>query len=149
MIYLVDTNVVLRAVNTQDAQHNVCVSATSELFRRGAILSISTQVVAEFWNVITRPSDARPPGSYGFDTMEAEKHLIRAERMFEVLPDPAGLYECWRDIVLQHKVVGTQVHDARLAAWAMAYNADGILTLNGKDFARFPQVTVVNPNDVV
>jgi predicted nucleic acid-binding protein len=70
------------------------------------------------------------------------------ERHFPVLPDSPMIYENWKALVLKHKVMGVNVPDARLVAAMMVHGVTNILTANAKDFARYPSVTAVTPNDV-
>jgi hypothetical protein len=45
-------------------------------------------------------------------------------------------------------VSGVQVHDARLAAVMRVHGLTHILTLNAADFARYPGIIAVHPQDV-
>ena len=64
------------------------------------------------------------------------------------LPDSAAVYREWRRIVLQHSVLGVQVHDARLAAAMYVHRVSHILTLNVTDFSRFSGITAVHPGSI-
>ena len=55
MLYLVDTNVLLRRARPRDPQYTVARSAIENLVQQGAALHITSQNVIEFWNVLTRP----------------------------------------------------------------------------------------------
>ena len=70
------------------------------------------------------------------------------ERHFPVLPDSPAIYEKWKRLVLAHKVRGVNVHDARLVAAMMIHGVTHILTPNVKDFQRYPDITVVAPNQI-
>jgi predicted nucleic acid-binding protein len=52
-------------------------------------------------------------------------------------------------MVVQHGIQGVQVHDARLVAWMQAYGITHIVTLNTADFARYPGITALSPQDVL
>jgi predicted nucleic acid-binding protein len=148
MAYLIDTNVLLRALDPLDSQHRVCADAVSVLKYKGEQLVVSTQVLAEFWNIITRPIDAKPVGLYSLNGVDAERWLVKAETTFSVVPDPPNLYAVWRKLVIEYGVVGVQVHDARHAAWVLARGVNNLLTLNGKHFARYPGIKVFSPSDI-
>jgi predicted nucleic-acid-binding protein len=62
MAFLLDTNILVRLANVNDAQHPVATWAALELHRRGEILHITLQVLIEFRNVATRPKSANGAG---------------------------------------------------------------------------------------
>ena len=65
-----------------------------------------------------------------------------------MLPEPAGLYERWRELVLSHRVQGVQVHDAKLVAAMSLHGIEQILTFNGRDFSRYADVVVITPEQL-
>ena len=65
-----------------------------------------------------------------------------------LLPDSEAIYWEWRRVVLQHSVLGVQVHDARLAASMYVHGVGHILTLNVADFSRFNGLTAVHPGNL-
>ena len=83
---------------------------------------------------MTRPLDRNGLGLTVADA-EREVHAIEAGMIF--LPDNDAVYREWRRIVVQHSVLGVQVHDARLAAAMYVHRVSHILTLNVSDFSRF------------
>jgi len=68
-------------------------------------------------------------------------------KVIGTLAEHAATRPNWRKLVVTHQVRGKQVHDARLAASMIAHGITHILTLNGADFARYPQLTVIDPTD--
>jgi predicted nucleic acid-binding protein len=57
MSIFVDTNILLRSIYPSDASHDQAVRATTRLIEAGETLTITPQVVAEFWNAATRPRE--------------------------------------------------------------------------------------------
>lgn len=57
--YLLDTNIWLRAVQREAAQHHLAVEALAALLAQGHAVSITAQNVIEFWSVASRPVEAR------------------------------------------------------------------------------------------
>jgi predicted nucleic acid-binding protein len=102
--------------------------------------------MAESWNVCTRPITVR--GGLGLTVEATEMRLRLLERHFPVLPDNPAIYEKWKELVLAHNVRGVNVHDARLVAAMMIHGVTNILTANTKDFHRYPDITVVAPNQI-
>jgi len=55
--YLVDTNILLRLVQPDSPQYGIIRECTDRLWASGAELFYTSQNLAEFWNVCTRPAD--------------------------------------------------------------------------------------------
>lgn len=146
MKILLDTGVLLRIVHATDAQHPVVRSALDQLKVSGGTFFCGIQNVAEFWNVNTRPITAR--GGFGLTVAETRERLESIEGFLEVLPESRASYAEWRRLLVQHGVSGVQVHDARLAALIRVEQIDALLTLNARDFARFPWLNVLTPQGV-
>ena len=90
----------------------------------------------------------RSSGGLGLSVAATEMRLRLVERHFPVLPDSPAIYEKWKTLVLAHKVRGVNVHDARVVATMMIHGVTHILTANVKDFQRYPDITVVAPNQI-
>ncbi|MFO0807576.1 MAG: type II toxin-antitoxin system VapC family toxin [Gemmataceae bacterium] len=146
MLVQLDTGILLRLLERTDPHHADIRAAIKNLRAGGDEPVTSAQNIAEFWNVSTRPSTAR--GGYGLTVVDAEKRLKIVERLFRVLPDTPQSYAVWRRLIINHGVMGVQVHDARLVAWMLAQGISHIVTLNGSDFARYPGITALAPNQV-
>jgi predicted nucleic acid-binding protein len=142
---LVDTNILLRMTRRSDPQHQLVYTALAGLAGQGTILHYTHQNIAELWNAMTRPQ-AR--NGFGLTVAEAEREVRVIEAGMSFLPDSAAVYREWRRIVLQHAVLGVQVHDARLAAAMYVHRVSHILTLNVTDFGRFSGLTAVHPGNV-
>ena len=50
--------------------------------------------------------------------------------------------------MITYKVIGVNVHDARLVAAMLVHGLTHILTFNIADFARYSEITAVNPPTV-
>ena len=144
MIYLTDTNILLRVARPVDPLHRITQEAVRRLETRDHQLQTTSQNFAEFWNVSTRPADQN---GFGNTLFETDALLRRLEEFFPVLPDSPDVYPVWRRLVVKYKVAGVQVHDARLVASMIAHNVKHILTFNVTDFQRYTDegIEVVNP----
>jgi len=117
MLIETDTGILLRLLNRADPQHAAIRASARILHQRGDVLVTSSQNIAEFWNVCTRPLTAR--GGLGLSLEETQRRLRLIERVMQVLPDTAASYLIWKQLVVTHAVMGVQVHDARLVALMM------------------------------
>lgn len=143
MIVLVDSGILVRYFQPTDAAYPGIHAALALLQSRGDGVAVSLQNLSEFWNVCTRPKSAR--GGLGLTIPETERRLTILERQLPIVAEHASTYSIWRGLVVQYRVSGKQVHDARLAALMLAHGLTHILTLNGADFARYPGITVIDP----
>jgi predicted nucleic acid-binding protein len=84
----------------------------------------------------------------GLTVAEAERQVLAIEAGMTRLPDNDTVYREWRRIVVQHGVLGVQVHDARLAACMYVHGVGHILTLNVTDFTRFSGLTALHPGNI-
>ncbi|MFY9644079.1 MAG: type II toxin-antitoxin system VapC family toxin [Terriglobales bacterium] len=140
---LVDTNILLRMTRLTDPQHHLVDGALARLVGQGSILHYTHQNVAELWNVLTRPVIRN---GLGLPAADAECEVCAIEAGMSLLPDGEAVYREWRRIVLEYRISGVQVHDARLAAAMYVHRVTHILTLNVSDFARFSGLTPLHPD---
>jgi predicted nucleic acid-binding protein len=147
VIYLVDTNILLRILHRTDPRHAVVRGATRTLRTNSHELQATAQNFIEFWNASTRPI-AR--NGFGLTSTEVDRLLRIAERIFPLLPDSPAIYPEWRRLVVEYSVSGVQVYDARLAASMLVHHVTHILTFNTSDFARYaPEgIVAVDPTTV-
>jgi len=146
MQYLVDTGVWLRLFDRGDPAHTTIRDALRSLRSGGHVLVACPQNIAEFWNVSTRPSSAR--GGYGKSVATTELRVQFIERHARLLDESPAAYRHWRQLLTQHQILGLAVHDARLVSMMQMVGASHILTLNVTDFARYPGIVAMTPQDV-
>lgn len=148
MIYLVDTNILLRLVDRTHPLNLTIRSAIRSLQRQGHQLQTTAQNCIEFWNVATRPIERN---GFGLTPIAADRLLRLIERLFPLLPDIPAIYAEWRRLVVVFGVSGIQVHDARLVAVMKSSSITHILTFNTADFVRYTSdgIVAVNPSDAI
>ena len=144
-LYLADSNILIRLVKRDHPEYLLTRGAVNALREKGIQLGYTLQNMAEFWNASTRPIERN---GFGLTVEEAENNAHEIERSFVFLADTEAVYRQWRRIVVQHRVSGVQVYDARLAAAMYAHEITCILTFNGSDFNRFAGLTAIHPKQV-
>lgn len=144
MIYLVDTNVLLRFADRTHSLHPTLRAAVRKLRTGGHRLRATPQNFVEFWNVATRPTEKN---GFGLAPTKADQLLRLVERLFPLLPDSPAVYPEWRRLVVSFGVSGVQVHDARIVAAMRVHGVTHILTFNTADFVRYSTrgIVAVNP----
>lgn len=94
----------------------------------------------------TRPSTAR--GGYGKSVVTTELRARFIERNAVILDEAPDAYREWRRLLVQHQIQGVAVHDARLVSMMNIAGIIHIITLNGADFARYSEITVITPRQL-
>jgi len=144
--HLLDTNILLRLTKRDSPEFPIIRGALKALRNGGAVLCFTAQNVVEFWNVSTRPIERN---GHGLSVPEADEEVRRIEHAFLLLSERDAIYHEWRRLVLTHSVSGAQVHDARLVAAMHVHGVTHLLTLNDRDFTRYPGITVVHPQNAI
>ena len=142
---LVDTNILLRITRRSDPNHQLVDNALAGLAGEGTSLHYTHQNVAELWNAMTRPLDRN---GFGLTVTDAEREVLAIEAGMSLLPDGEPVYRLWRRLIVEYRVSGVQVHDARLAAAMYVHHVNHILTFNVADFSRFEGLIPLHPQMV-
>jgi predicted nucleic acid-binding protein len=95
--------------------------------------------------VATRP---RERNGIGLTPELAAAELAEIEGFFAVVGESTDVYAAWKDLIRKSGVSGVQAHDARLIAAMKVYGITKILTFDVKDFARYPDIEVLDPATV-
>jgi predicted nucleic acid-binding protein len=133
MSILADTNILLRRTQPDHPSHALAVESVAKLLAAGEPVYFTLQNISEFWNVATRPA---PNNGLGFSVALVLGEIEKIERFLTLLPDSPTVYGEWRRLVVQHGVLGSKVHDAKLVATMTVHGIRRILTFNTEDFTR-------------
>jgi predicted nucleic acid-binding protein len=144
-LYFVDSNILLRLVKRDHSQYPIVRRAIHSLGQNDRMPAYTLQNMTEFWNASTRPFEKN---GFGLSIEETERNARDIERDFTFFPDTEAVYREWRKIVVQYRVAGVKVHDARLVAAMHAHGIADILTFNISDFARFTGITPIDPYSI-
>ena len=88
MAYLYDSNILLRLIHRHHPDHALVRGAVRKLHQRGEQSYYTTQNLAEFWNVNTRPTTAR--GGLGLSVVDTGWRQGVHWKNFEVDSLPSG-----------------------------------------------------------
>jgi len=146
MLWLFDINIFLRIVEKNSPLRQVILQMILMLRSRNDVICFTPQILSEFWNVCTRPASAR--GGLGLSLAETDRKVSLIEKHFRLLPDNLATFQEWRKIVRDFGISGVQVYDAKLVASMTVYRVANLVTLNTKDFKRFPQIKAIEPKDI-
>jgi predicted nucleic acid-binding protein len=143
MDVLADTNILVRGVHRKEAGHREALQALRALRDRGDRICIVPQNLYEFWVVATRPIQSN---GLALTPAQAGRMTYRVEEVCSLLRDTPAIYDEWRRLVALYAVSGKNSHDARLVAAMKIHSITHILTFNSPDFARYPEITVIEPS---
>ena len=149
MRYLIDTGILLRLIYKQDPRHVIVHTAFETLGNRNDDLYITSQNIAELWNVATRPIANNGLNLTPAAITQAFQQAI--EPFCTIVTEQNTLPNEFRRLLLQYSVVGKQVHDARIVAMMLVWQIENMLTLNDRDFRRYePEgINIVTPDSIV
>lgn len=145
MPVLVDTNILVRALQPHHPHCSIAERAIAALRTGNEALHVTVQNLTELWAVATRPAGEN---GLGLTTEAALKEVIAVKRFFSLLPETVPLLETWEDLVASYRVAGRNTYDARLVAAMKMHGLNRILTFNVQDFARYAGIEIIDPQAV-
>jgi predicted nucleic acid-binding protein len=80
--------------------------------------------------------------------LQTERYVRFAEGFFTLLLDRPQVHGEWRRLAAEHRVVGRQVFDARMAASMSVHDVRRALTFDSGHFRPYPGIEVIHPADI-
>ena len=142
MITVIDTNILVRRSNPSDPDFNAALGAVTTLHSRGDDLRSLPQNLYEFWVTATRPA---ANNGLGLTIATCSTELAKLEGTFPPLVDSSDLLDRWKRLVVVYRCSGKTAHDARIVAAMELLGITRVLTFNGGHFARYPDLTIIDP----
>jgi len=146
MMWLIDTNILLRLSDRGSAHHSVCIEALEMLKSRNDALYICTQNLIEYFVVATRPQQVNGLGK-SVEQGLSDIHIFRS--LFDWLPEVEGVDVIWELLVAKYQVIGKQAHDARLVALMILHGVSNLITLNTTHFQRYTEIRAISPYHIL
>ncbi len=143
---LLDTNVLLRVLNSSHPDYLLIRQALDELVAAQHDLVVVPRNLYEYWVVATRPVSVN---GFGLTSVEANLNIDRAIAIFHLLMDERGIFLPWKSLVSTCSVTGKNGHDARLVAAMVRHGVSHLITFNTSDFEKYPMIKAVTPNNVI
>ena len=141
-VIALDTNILVYAHRRDLPEHARAFDAVSEALSGPAPVGLCWPVVQEFLAVVTNPRIFTQPTPAG-EAFDQVDHWCASPRAITLHESPSHLTTL-RDLVIDGRVSGGGMHDARIAAICIDHGVDTLLTAD-RDFSRFPQLRVRNP----
>jgi uncharacterized protein len=138
----VDTNLLVYAHREDSPFHGAALARLTALAEAPATWAIPWPCVHEFLAIVTHPRIYAPPTPVT-DALDQVDAWLESPTLV-LLAESASHWPTLRAIVAQGRVVGPQVHDARVVALCRQHGVRELWSAD-RDFTRFAGLTVVNP----
>jgi len=141
-VIAVDSNILAYAHREDSEWHASAYARLAELAEGRAAWAIPWPCVHEFLAIVTHPRIYSPatPLALAIDQVEA----WIASPSLVLLAESDAHWRVLREALLNGKIAGAQVHDARIAALCLQHGVKQLWSAD-RDFGRFPDLTVINP----
>ena len=138
----VDTNLLVYAHREDTDFHERSITILTELAEGSRPWSIPWPCVHEFLAITTHPRIFNPPSPTSL-ALEAIDVWLSAPGC-ETLGEGPGYFNTLKKQILDGKIRGGMIHDARIAALCIHYDVRELWTAD-RDFSRFPGLKTRNP----
>lgn len=142
IVIAVDTNILVYAHREDSPFHDIAYRRLAELAEASANWSIPWPCLHEFLAIVTHPRIYAPP-------TPLDRALDQVAAWLEsptlvTLGETAAHWSMLRRMLIEGRIAGAQVHDARIAALCVQHGVRELWSAD-RDFGRFTGITVVNP----
>jgi hypothetical protein len=136
----IDTNVLVYAHRAESPWHDAAVDCLRSVAR--GPWAIPWPCLHEFLAIVTHPRIFDPPTPLG-DALQTVEGWLEAPTL-SVLAEVEDHWDVLSSILRSGRVLGPQVHDARIAAICLEHAVEELWTAD-RDFTRFPKLRTHNP----
>jgi uncharacterized protein len=141
-VIAVDTSILVYAHREDSEWHERAAAAVAALAENPAAWAIPWPCVHEFLAIVTHPRIYRPPTPQAKALEQIDAWLESPSLL--LLSEGAGHWGTLRQTVSDGKIIGPQIHDARIAALCASHGVRELWT-HDRDFSRFPSLAARNP----
>ncbi len=138
----VDTNLLVYAHRQDSPWHAAAYALVRKLAEGGEPWAIPWPCLHEFVAIVTHPRVYAPPTPLARALDQVDAWLESPSLV--LLSESGGYWAALRRVLAAGRVVGPQVHDARVAALCHFHGVRELWTAD-RDFGRFRDLKVVNP----
>lgn len=138
----VDTNILVYAHREDSPWHEAAYARIVQLAEGNSPWAIPWPCLHEFFAIVTHPRIFAPPTPPA-SAIEQIEAWLEAPTL-TLLAEWEGYWPQLKTIIQQGRIIGPQVHDARIAALCRLHGVDELWTAD-RDFSRFANLPVRNP----
>ena len=137
-----DTNLLVYAHREDSPWHKRASSQITELAESRSSWAIPWPCLHEFLAIVTHPRIYNPPTPLDLAIDQINAWL--ESPTLSILSEGEGYWPELQTTLKNGRVIGPQIHDARIAALCQLHGVRELLTAD-RDFSRFPVLTSRNP----
>jgi toxin-antitoxin system PIN domain toxin len=141
-VIALDTNILVYAHRRDSPFHATAAGCLAALAEGTAMWAIPWPCLHEFLAIVTHPRIYAPPTPLARALDQVDAWL--ESPTLALLAESDTHWSTMRALLAQGRIVGPQVHDARIAAVCQQHGVRELWSAD-RDFSRFPILTVVNP----
>ena len=138
----VDTNVLVHAHRIDSPFFARASEQVATLAESGSAWAIPWPCVHEFYNIVTNPRIYKPASTFSEATNQISAWMKSPSLV--LIHEATTHWATLQRLIQAAKLVGGQIHDARIAAICLDHGVRELLSAD-RDFNRFPSLTVRNP----
>jgi hypothetical protein len=141
-VIAVDTNLLVYAHREDSTWHGPAAALLLQLAEGTSTWALPWPCLHEFLAIVTHPRIYTPPTSLAKAIDQVDAWLESPSLV--VLTEGEAHWETLRRTLRSSRMLGPQVHDARVAALCVQHGVGELWTAD-RDFARFAELRVRNP----
>lgn len=138
----VDTNILVYAHRSDAPFHDVALQTMKALVEGDRKWAIPWPCVHEFLAKVTHPRIFKAPTPLERALFQIDEWL--RSPVASVLAEPEGYFQVLESTLAASKVIGSRIHDARIAAICTAHGVTVLWSVD-RDFERFRGLRAENP----
>ena len=138
----VDTNILVYAHRSESPFHRAAFKHVAALAESTSPWAIAWPCVHEFYNIVTNPRALKPPSTIA-DAIKQISYWLESPSLV-LLHEGAAHWATLQALIRSAKLIGGQVHDARIAAICIEHRVQELWSAD-RDFNRYPSLPVRNP----
>ena len=138
----IDTNILVYAHREESEWHERAAAAVAELAESAREWAIPWPCLHEFVAIATHPRIFRTPTPLDLAVAQVDAWLESPSLV--VLSENDEYLAAFREVVLESRVTGARIHDARVAALCLSHGISELWSAD-RDFTLFRRVKLRNP----
>ncbi len=142
---LLDTNILLRSLYADSPHYSAARALINQAKSSDAAFCVVPQVLAEFYAVVTNPSQV-PDVKTSAEALATIRIFLKRPGI-TLLPAPVDIFERWSALLEKQPVTGRKFFDVQLVAAMLGNGVKKIYTFNVNDFSPFAELEVLEPSE--
>ncbi|MDH5719702.1 MAG: PIN domain-containing protein [Spirochaetia bacterium] len=138
----IDTNILVYYHRVDNKWHNEARQFILKLHESNEPWAIPYPCVSEFLAIVTHPEIFKIPTPAGEALKEIE-YLSESPNLY-FISEREKFLKIFQDIIVESKISGPKIHDARIAAISIEHGVSCLYSLD-RDFSRIKKIKTVNP----